>query len=99
MKKPSESSRPVREDSPSRSVSARRQRLPGQGPRYCRCAAIALLDPVSSAVIAEKLDERSSFSASARRRCGVPELGQAAAVLANAGIAVVKIHRGVRGRT
>ena len=61
MKKPSESSRPVREDSPSRSVSARRQRLPGQGPRYCRCAAIALLDPVSSAVIAEKLDERSQL--------------------------------------
>jgi hypothetical protein len=61
MKKPPESSRPVREDSSSRSVSASRQRLPGQGPRYCRCAAIALLDPVSSAVIAEKLDERSQL--------------------------------------
>ena len=61
MKKPPESSRPVREDSSSRSVSASRQRLPGQGPRYCRCAAIALLDPVSSAVITEKLDERSQL--------------------------------------
>jgi hypothetical protein len=67
MKKPPESSRPVREDSSSRSVSASRQRLPGQGPRYCRCAAIALLDPVSSAVIARSSTSAPCFSASARR--------------------------------